>query len=88
MTGGDDLSDELKKKIAKSVEDHVVTYFESLRKKGTKGSVSDLANIPMDSIIPMAFVYYVTQASSDVNFADPFVEFGSSIQHFKLMTDK
>lgn len=42
----------------------------------------------MDSVIPMAFVYYVVQASSDIQFADPFIEFGTSMHHFKLMTDK
>jgi hypothetical protein len=88
MTSSEEISAEMKEKIAKSIENHILNYFDALLKKGAKNSMKEMANIPMDSVIPMAFIYYVVQASSDITFADPFVEFGSSMSHFKLLTDK
>jgi len=42
----------------------------------------------MDSIIPMAFIHYISMAASDVKFEDPFVEFGTSMSHFNLLNKK
>ena len=88
---GEGLSAEQKTAIAESIQKHITKYFDKIfraTKKMDKASLPDLKDIPMDSILPMAFVYYITQASSDINFADPFVEFGSSLTNFNLLTDK
>ena len=52
---------------------------------------TDLTNqdkIPMDSMLPMAIFYYGTQMMTEIDFEDPFVTMGASLEHFNLLTDK
>lgn len=48
----------------------------------------NLAKFPMDSIFPMALIYYGTTVAENVDFDEHFVNFGASVSHFSLLTDK
>ena len=85
-TGGE-LTDDDKKSIAARVKTHMLNY-----KKGFQGGnntqIPNLDKLPMDSVFPMALIYYGSNFAESVTFEEPFINFGASVQHFGLLTEK
>lgn len=42
----------------------------------------------MDSVLPLALFFYGTQLAETIDFEEPFVSIGASLQNFGLLDDK
>jgi len=52
------------------------------------GDLQAVENFPMDTVIPMAALYYLTHFSEIFEVDDKFVTLGYSLNHFKMLTEK
>lgn len=86
---GAEVSAEAKAAIAASVQDYLVKYRNDMSKQGSKSAgLKNQDSMPMDSILPMAVMYYVPQLMETVEFQESYVSMGASLQNFGLLTDK
>ena len=47
-----------------------------------------IQEFPVDTILPMAAIYLLTQFASDVSFDEDYLQHDFSIQHFGLLSEK
>lgn len=87
MTHGTTSSDEqteIKAKIQKNIFD----FKEKFQMGDKDGDLQAVENFPMDTVIPMAALYYLTHFSEIFEVDDKFVTLGYSLNHFKMLTEK
>lgn len=62
--------------------------FEKAQSKSKDGLNTYVKDFPMDTVIPMACIYYVVHFAEVYHVNEKFVEMGFSLQHWKMLTDK
>ena len=73
--------------LVKAIEKYVSDYKLKFTKQG-KDQLPNLEKFPMDSVLPMALIYYGSQLAENISFEPPFITMGASVSHFGLLTDK
>ena len=85
---GEGLSPEASSEIATAI-DKYIDDFKVMFEKGSKGGdMENIKNFPMDTVIPMAAVYYTSKLAETIEFDENFLSLGYSLQHFKMLTEK
>jgi len=85
---GEGLSPELSQEIATVIENHVDDFKAKFEKGSKKGEMEYIKDFPMDTVIPMAAIYYATNFAETAEFDDTFAEFGFSLSSWKMLTEK
>lgn len=83
-----EMSDDAKAEIKTAVSAHMDTFKAKFEKGDKKGEMAYIENFPMDTVIPMACIYYITHFSEIFEVDDNFVALGFSLMHFKMLTEK
>lgn len=80
-TTGADVSTEGKAAVASAVQNYIFDYRGQIRKQKPqdKEEIHNQDKLPMDSVLPLAALYYGTQLAESIEFKSPFVEIGFSL---------
>ena len=75
------LSDEIKKEIGSAVADYVSNFKDKFTSGSKKkdGDYMYVDDFPMDTVIPLACLYYATHFSDSFEVTDDFVTLGFSL---------
>ena len=84
----DGLSAEASQEIASAIDKHIDDFKVKFEKGSKKGEMDFIKDFPMDTVIPMAGLYYAANFAETVEFDDMFATLGFSLGHWKMLTDK
>ena len=82
------LSAEASAEVAAAIDSHIDTFKKKFEMGDKKGEMEFIKNFPMDTVIPMAGLYYASSFAESVEFDDTFATLGFSLQHWKMLTEK
>lgn len=87
---GEGLTPEASKEIASAIDTNIDNFKTKFEKGGKKdGSMIYIENFPMDTVIPMAALYYVVQFSETFEIQeDKYITLGFDLNHYKMLTEK
>lgn len=85
---GEGLSAEVGQEVATAIDKNVDEFKTKFEKGDKKGEMQYIENFPMDTIIPMASLYYVVQFSENFDDSDKFITLGFGLTHYKMLTEK
>jgi len=79
--------------VGAEVVEAIVKNLEVFKEKFEKGSkkadqLPNIKNFPMDTVIPIAAIYYMVQGAEIYEVKDNFIMIGYNLYHWKMLTDK
>lgn len=78
----------MKKEVTEMIESHVDEFKKKFEKGDKSGQFQYIDKFPMDSVIPVACLYYVVHFVEVYEVSDDFIAMGFSLNHFKMLTPK
>lgn len=85
---GDGLSADASSEIASAIDNYIDTFKKKFEMGDKKGEMDFIKNFPMDTVIPMAGLYYASNFAESVEIDDTFATMGFSLAHWKMITEK
>lgn len=82
----EEIKYEISKAIVKKVDDFKDKFTSGSKKKD--GEYLYVDDFPMDTVIPLACIYYATHFSEVFEVTDDFVTLGFSLSKFNLLSEK
>ena len=74
--------------VVNAFKTDLLLFKEKFQKGNKKGEFPQIKNFPMDTVIPIAAIYYMVQAAEIYEVEDNFITIGFNLYHWKMLTDK
>ena len=85
---GEGLTAEASEEIGKAIDKHIDDFKKKFEKGDKQGEMPYIKDFPMDTVIPMAGLFYASQIAEKVEFDDNFATYGFGLGHWKMITEK
>jgi len=82
------LSQGEKEEIAKAVFAHLDEFKKKVEKGDKKGDLTYIENFPMDSVVPLASLYFATHFASNYKEDDEFITLSFDMDHYGMLSKK
>ena len=81
------LGDDVMEELLAAIESDVLSLKKELT-TSVGGDLDSFQDFPMEPALPLAMVYMATPLMEKLSFDEDFVNFGASVEHFGLLSDK